>query len=202
MIMVTIVLCLCLLLASASKLHSSVHDYFHEGTRSAKNDLIFDVYVTAGSSLLTTFEDGAMKVMLTKAGESTDVVSALKHAPMQYRDPLCDHRHHCEQQGARVATVLLPLNATVDPLLLLVLQSLSSVSSVLRVSVKEAARTTNFEARGIVEQGTSGAEVFTRSGLDGKGEVVGVSDTGLDDGTCWFRDDDIPDYSSSRGHNV
>ena len=47
----------------------------------------------------------------------------------------------------------------------------------------------NFEARGITQSGFPFVEPFTTAGLDGSGQIVGVSDTGLNDLHCFFYDD-------------
>ena len=41
-----------------------------------------------------------------------------------------------------------------------------------------------------VEGGDPSETPMRDAGLDGTGQVIGLSDTGLDDSSCFFRDDD------------
>lgn len=54
------------------------------------------------------------------------------------------------------------------------------------------AETQNYRARSIVQTGTAGNTAgfapYTDAGVTGKGQVVGVADTGLDESSCYFYD--------------
>lgn len=67
-------------------------------------------------------------------------------------------------------------------------ETLSLHSSVMAVSVAPRMRALNHHARGVVQSGQSGWAPLTAAGLLGTGQVVGVADTGLDDSSCFFRD--------------
>lgn len=47
-----------------------------------------------------------------------------------------------------------------------------------------------------VEGGSESETPMRTAGLDGSGEVIGVSDTGLDDNSCFFKDENgmVPRY--------
>lgn len=62
-------------------------------------------------------------------------------------------------------------------------------SDVLRVAIGTKSKVTNFEARGMVESGLAGHEPYRKLGLTGKGQVCGLADTGVNDMSCFFRDD-------------
>jgi hypothetical protein len=57
------------------------------------------------------------------------------------------------------------------------------------------AETQNYRARSIVQTGTAGNTAgftpYTEAGVTGQGNVVGVADTGLDESSCYFYDDDL-----------
>jgi len=59
---------------------------------------------------------------------------------------------------------------------------------VLRVLIGYLPQTQNYEARGLIQTGSMGNEPYTFAGLTGKGQVVGVADTGLNDLSCFFID--------------
>lgn len=65
----------------------------------------------------------------------------------------------------------------------------SQSKDVLRVSIGTKSQVVNFEARGMVETGKGGHEPYHKLGLTGKGQVCGLADTGVDDMSCFFRDD-------------
>jgi hypothetical protein len=54
--------------------------------------------------------------------------------------------------------------------------------------------TQNYRARSIVQTGKAGTaagfSMYTEAGLTGRGQVVGVADTGLDESSCYFYDQD------------
>jgi hypothetical protein len=47
----------------------------------------------------------------------------------------------------------------------------------------------NFEARGLTQTGSMGDEPYRDAGLTGSGQIVGVSDSGVNDLSCFFIDD-------------
>lgn len=49
---------------------------------------------------------------------------------------------------------------------------------------------TNKVLTAYVEGGGDSSTPMRSAGLDGSGEVIGVTDTGLDDHSCFFRDDE------------
>jgi len=59
---------------------------------------------------------------------------------------------------------------------------------VLRISINPAPTFQNFEARGIVQTDRMDWEPFTHAGLTGKGQVVGVADSGVNDLSCFLMD--------------
>ncbi|RYG70070.1 hypothetical protein EON64_01190, partial [archaeon] len=70
----------------------------------------------------------------------------------------------------------------------------SMVSSMLRggevikVALTKPLQTQNNNARRIVQTGALSVEPYTAMGLNGTGQVIGVSDTGIDEHSCFFRD--------------
>jgi subtilisin family serine protease len=67
-------------------------------------------------------------------------------------------------------------------------EALSLHPDVLSVSVTPRARILNYHARGIIQSGSADDSPFSAAGILGKGQVVGVADTGLDDLSCYFYD--------------
>ncbi|CAN0335611.1 unnamed protein product, partial [Ectocarpus fasciculatus] len=61
---------------------------------------------------------------------------------------------------------------------------------VLRVSPRHTKRMLNEAARGIIQSASATNTPLTDAGLDGTGEVIQVVDTGLDETSCFFIDDD------------
>ncbi|CAM9166855.1 unnamed protein product, partial [Hapterophycus canaliculatus] len=61
---------------------------------------------------------------------------------------------------------------------------------VLRVSSRHSKRVLNEAARGIIQSATVTDTPLTDAGLDGTGEVIQIIDTGVDETSCYFIDDD------------
>ena len=59
---------------------------------------------------------------------------------------------------------------------------------VSRVALSRPIRTLNNVARPIMQNGNTNKEPYSIAGLDGKGVVVGISDTGIDENSCYFKD--------------
>jgi subtilisin family serine protease len=75
---------------------------------------------------------------------------------------------------------------------LLRLASLSAAAThVVRVGISPPLRAQNLLSRGIMQSGLTAAsgQVLSAAGLRGKGQVVGMADTGLDEQSCYFHDD-------------
>lgn len=60
--------------------------------------------------------------------------------------------------------------------------------SVVRIGFSRPMRALNKNARSITQSGSIGSEPFSQTGLDGSNMIVGVSDTGIDENSCFFRD--------------
>lgn len=65
---------------------------------------------------------------------------------------------------------------------------LSSDPGVSRVALSRPLRTLNSNARPIMQTGSHGKEIYSDAGLDGTGVIVGISDTGIDELSCYFHD--------------
>lgn len=59
---------------------------------------------------------------------------------------------------------------------------------VTRVALSRPMQTMNNLARQVTQLGALGSEPFTALKVDGSGVVVGISDTGIDETSCYFRD--------------
>jgi len=85
-----------------------------------------------------------------------------------------------------------------------VVQNAAVLTTVLRVMIGSAPEVQNYEARSFVQTGAYSSatangisdsalllqqEPYTSSGLTGKGQVVAIADTGLNDLSCFFLDD-------------
>lgn len=79
---------------------------------------------------------------------------------------------------------------------------LSSDPGVSRIAVSRPMRSLNSKARPIVQSGTTTSEPYSAAGLDGNGVVVGISDTGIDEESCYFLDEKGPVPRSSVDHPV
>lgn len=65
---------------------------------------------------------------------------------------------------------------------------LSSDPGVTRIALSKPMSTQNKSARPIMQTGTLTSEAYSDAGLDGTGVVVGISDTGIDEESCFFKD--------------
>jgi Subtilase family len=65
---------------------------------------------------------------------------------------------------------------------------LSSDPGITRIALSKPMSTLNKSARPIMQTGTLNSEVYSDAGLDGTGVVVGISDTGIDEESCFFKD--------------
>eukprot|EP00752_Nemacystus_decipiens_P005062 g4596.t1 len=70
------------------------------------------------------------------------------------------------------------------------LVQLAAKPEVLRVSLLHRARTLNSLANAVVQSATTTETPLVDAGLDGAGEVIQVVDSGLDDTSCYFAEDD------------
>ena len=68
---------------------------------------------------------------------------------------------------------------------------------ILSITAEFLPELSNYLANGIMQTGDASNAVFTAAGLTGAGEIVGVSDSGLDDYSCFFYDTSGK-YSSPR----
>eukprot|EP01037_Dinobryon_pediforme_P018703 gene18703-19004_t len=59
---------------------------------------------------------------------------------------------------------------------------------VSRIALSRPLRTLNKNARSITQSGSVGYEPFSAAGLNGTNTIVGLSDTGIDESSCFFRD--------------
>lgn len=67
-------------------------------------------------------------------------------------------------------------------------EMLADVSEVGKMEIVTKVKALNFEARGLTQTGTMLQEPFSSAGLDGKGQIVGIADSGLSDLSCFFFD--------------
>ena len=65
---------------------------------------------------------------------------------------------------------------------------ISGDKGVTRVALSRPMHTLNDIARPIMQSGNANKELYSIAGLDGKGVVVGISDTGIDEYSCYFKD--------------
>lgn len=79
----------------------------------------------------------------------------------------------------------------------LLVHRLSSDNRVLSVTGQSIPRLLNYLARGICQTGDPQSYPMSEEGLTGVGEIVGVADSGLNDGSCFFWDDSGK-YSTNR----
>ena len=66
--------------------------------------------------------------------------------------------------------------------------TISTLSSVCAVEVIKAPRPLNVDAQWVMQTGKQSSTPFYEVGLDGKGQIVAVSDTGIDKDNCYFWD--------------
>jgi hypothetical protein len=79
---------------------------------------------------------------------------------------------------------------------------LSSDPGVSRVALSRPMRTLNSNARPIMQTGSRNSEVYSDAGLDGTGVIVGISDTGIDELSCFFHDPKGRVKRSSAEHPI
>jgi hypothetical protein len=72
--------------------------------------------------------------------------------------------------------------------LLLLVQLLADDPQIQQISVDARPILLNYNAQGISQSGSAGFTPFTDAGLLGEGQVVGIADSGLDDYSCYFWD--------------
>lgn len=60
---------------------------------------------------------------------------------------------------------------------------------VTRIALSRPMKPLNKNARAITQSGVLEFEPFSDAGLDGSNMVVGVSDTGIDENSCYFKDE-------------
>jgi hypothetical protein len=60
----------------------------------------------------------------------------------------------------------------------------------------------NSNARPIMQTGSRNSEVYSDAGLDGTGVIVGISDTGIDELSCFFHDPKGRVKRSSAEHPI
>ena len=58
----------------------------------------------------------------------------------------------------------------------------------MRLLMRREPTEKNFEARGPIQ---TGEKSYSKAGLKGQGQVVGVADSGLNDLSCFFYDGDL-----------
>ena len=88
-------------------------------------------------------------------------------------------------------TIYMPDDETKLPTnscMLYILSHLSSHPAVCSISLSDPIHTVNVQAQWIVQSGTTNERPWFDVGLDGAGQVVSVSDTGLDVDNCYFWD--------------
>lgn len=75
-----------------------------------------------------------------------------------------------------------------NPCFVYLVEYLSLHSEVLSVSIDVRPKALNYNSRGLLQGGSCDNSPLTDIGLTGNGQIVGVSDTGLDDRSCFFYD--------------
>ena len=65
---------------------------------------------------------------------------------------------------------------------------LATDGKVTRISLSRPMKPLNKNARAITQSGVLDYEPFSDAGLTGSNMVVGVSDTGIDENSCYFKD--------------
>lgn len=64
-------------------------------------------------------------------------------------------------------------------------------SAVTRLAVSSPLRLLNNNVRGLVESGFPNVEPLSSVGLTGQDIIIGIADTGIDENSCFFRDDNL-----------
>jgi subtilisin family serine protease len=67
-------------------------------------------------------------------------------------------------------------------------EAIASHPSVLSMTVQGRPVLLNYDARGMIQSGNPVSTPFSDLGLYGEGQIVGVTDSGLDDYSCYFYD--------------
>ena len=70
----------------------------------------------------------------------------------------------------------------------LIHEAIASMNT-LRVVMNPRPKLMNFEAKGMIQTGKRFFQPFTDAGLTGKGQIIGIADSGLNDLSCFFIDD-------------
>jgi hypothetical protein len=68
-------------------------------------------------------------------------------------------------------------------------EALAIQGLIAKISIATPPKPLNYEARGITQSATAYNEPYSDAGLTGKGQIIGIADTGLDDFTCFFVDE-------------
>lgn len=63
-----------------------------------------------------------------------------------------------------------------------------SEQEVIKIALTKPMQLLNNNARPIVQSGSTAQEIYTHLGLNGSNQVIGVSDTGIDEQSCYFKD--------------
>lgn len=71
---------------------------------------------------------------------------------------------------------------------LTLLLAIAALPTVCSLEVRREVKTLNMEAQWIIQSGIENEVPFFDMGLDGEGQVVAVSDTGIALDNCYFRD--------------
>ena len=76
-----------------------------------------------------------------------------------------------------------------DACFALLVEHAAAHTAVIQVALVEQYQHSNYAARGITQGGSKSVEPYSKFGLDGAGQVVGVTDSGINDLNCMFFDD-------------
>ena len=66
--------------------------------------------------------------------------------------------------------------------------AISTLSTVCAVEIAKAPQTLNVDAQWVMQTGKESSTPFFDVGLDGEGQIIAVSDTGIDTDNCYFWD--------------
>ena len=70
--------------------------------------------------------------------------------------------------------------------MLTLVQLLSLVPQVVRITTIARPTLSNYEARGVTQTGKMGDEPYRAYGLTGKNQICGIADSGINDLSCFF----------------